>query len=135
MLWVVRHKWPSGAQFAFNCYCHWATLVIRAEDGTGHLLHSKKGVTQGYPLAMITYGLGFLPLIQDLRAAHPRVTQLWYADDAGAGENFADIRLHLDDLMLQGPLQGYFPELTKIILIVSLRNVLRAEDFFRRYAL
>ena len=20
MLWPVRHKWPSGAQFTFNCY-------------------------------------------------------------------------------------------------------------------
>ena len=22
MLWAVRHKWPSGAQFTFNCYLH-----------------------------------------------------------------------------------------------------------------
>ena len=29
MLWAVRHKWPSGAQFTFNCYLHWATLVVR----------------------------------------------------------------------------------------------------------
>ena len=28
MLWVVRHKWPSGAYFTLNCYRHWATLVV-----------------------------------------------------------------------------------------------------------
>ena len=27
MLWAVRNEWPSGAQFNFNCYRHWATLV------------------------------------------------------------------------------------------------------------
>ena len=54
MLWAVRHEWPSGAQFNFNCYCHWATLVVRdIGDGSGHFLHSKEGVTQGDPLSMI----------------------------------------------------------------------------------
>ena len=86
MLWAVRNKWPSGAQFTFNCYCHWATLVVRdIGDGSGHFLHSKEGVTQGDPLAMIAYGIRVLPLIQELRDAHPRVTQTGYADDAEAG--------------------------------------------------
>ena len=22
VLWAIRHVWPSGAQFTFNCYCH-----------------------------------------------------------------------------------------------------------------
>ena len=65
MLWAVRHEWPSGAQFIFNCYRHWATLVVReTEDGTGHFLHSKEGVNQGEPLAMIGYGIGVTPLIR-----------------------------------------------------------------------
>ena len=29
MLWAVRNEWPGGAQFTFNCYCHWSTLVVR----------------------------------------------------------------------------------------------------------
>ena len=46
MLWAARHKWPSGAQFTFNCYRHWSTLVVRNnEDGSGHFLHIKEGVT------------------------------------------------------------------------------------------
>ena len=69
MLWAVRYKWPSGAQFTFNCYRHWDTLVVRdVGDGLGHFLHSKEGVTQREPLAMIAYGIGFLPLIWELRA-------------------------------------------------------------------
>ena len=44
MLWDVRHESPSGAQFTFNCYRHWATLVVRdTGDGSGHFLHSKEG--------------------------------------------------------------------------------------------
>ena len=71
MLWAVRHEWPGGAQFTFNCYRHWATLVARNTlDGSGHLFHRKEGVTQGDLLAMITYVIGVLPLIRDLRRAH-----------------------------------------------------------------
>ena len=48
MLWAVRNEWPSGAQFTFNCYHHWSTLVVRGTgDGSGHLLRSKESVTQG----------------------------------------------------------------------------------------
>ena len=42
MLWDVWHEWPSGAQFTFNCYRHWAKLVVRdIGDGSGHFLYSK----------------------------------------------------------------------------------------------
>ena len=34
---------------------------------------------------MIAYVIGVLPLIWELRDAHPCVTQPWYDDDAGAG--------------------------------------------------
>ena len=86
MLWAVQHEWPSGAQFTFNCYRHWATLVVRdTGDGSDHFLHSKEGVTQGDPLTIIANGIGVLPLIIELRGAHPHVTHPWYADDAGTG--------------------------------------------------
>ena len=100
MLWKVRHEWPSGAQFSFNFYRHWSTLVIRADNGNGHFLHSKEGVTQGDPLAMVTYGLGILPLIRNLWTAHPSVTHPWYADEYGSGGTFTYIRRHLDNLMV-----------------------------------
>ena len=28
ILWDVWHEWPSGDHFTFNCYRHWATLVV-----------------------------------------------------------------------------------------------------------
>ena len=72
MLWAVWHDWLGGAQFTFNCYRHWATLVVRdTADGSGHFLHSKEGVTQGDPLAMIEYGIGVILIIMDLRISHP----------------------------------------------------------------
>ena len=50
-------------------------MVWDTGDGSGHFLHSKEGVTQDEPLDMIVYGIGALPLIRELRNAHPRVTQ------------------------------------------------------------
>ena len=29
ILWTVRHRWPAGARFAFNCYRRWAQLLFR----------------------------------------------------------------------------------------------------------
>ena len=40
-MWEVRHKWPSGALFIFNYYCHWTTLVVSLGEGTGHFLRIK----------------------------------------------------------------------------------------------
>ena len=83
MLWVIRHEWPQGARFVFNCYQHWATLLVRGnKQGSGFLVHSKEGVTQGDPLAMVSYGVGILPLIRHLKAKAPTLHQSWYADDA-----------------------------------------------------
>ena len=69
-------------------------MVRDIGDRSGHFLHRKEGVTQGEPLAMITYGKGVLPLIRELWDAHPRVTQPWYADDAGEGEAFKELQAH-----------------------------------------
>ena len=135
MLQVVRHEWTSGARFAFNCYLHWPTLVIRECDGAGHLIQIKEGVTQGDPTGMITYGLGILPLIRDLQTSHPGVTKPWYVNDAGTGGTFSGIRGHLDDLMVRFPLWGYFLEPTKSILVVFLRNIPRGKYLFHGYGL
>ena len=85
MLWAVHYEWTSGAKFTFNCYCHGATRVIWYARGLGHFIHSKEGVTQSDPLSSIVYGIGIMPLIHDLRKAHPKVIQRWYVNDSGAG--------------------------------------------------
>ena len=80
---------------------------------------------------MITYGIGVLPLNRELREAHPRVTQPWYADDAGAGVTFIDVQAHFQDLQARGPARGYYPESTKSILVVAPGNITQAEEHFR----
>ena len=129
MLWAVRYEWPSGAQFTYNCYRHWSTLVVRnTEDGSGHFLHSKEGMTQGDPLFMIAYGIGVLYVIRYIWGEHPRVTQPWYANDTGDGGlwGFHHILANLWDMQSRGPPRGYLPDPTKSILAVDPRNVPRA---------
>ena len=107
-------------------------MVRNTEDGSGHFLHSKEGVTQGDPLAMIAYGIRVLPLIRVLRSDHPQVSQPWYTDNAGAGGGFWAVMAHFRDLQLKGLARGYFPEPTKRILVVSEQNVPWAKEYFRR---
>ena len=63
ILWVFWYEGPIDVQITSNCYCHWATVVIRDSGSTRKLIHNKEGFTQGDPLAMIAYRIGVLPLI------------------------------------------------------------------------
>jgi hypothetical protein len=130
MVWTVRFKWTSGARFVFNCYRHWAILVIRAGNRLALFIFSKEGVTQGNPLAMVAYGISLLPLIRRLKDEFPSVEQPWYADDAGAGGKFADLRRYSLRLQEISPSYGYFPEPDKSILVVKDHNNERAKAYF-----
>ena len=88
-------------------------------------------MTQRGPLDRIEYGIGILPLICEIRAAHPDVMQLWYADDSFKGGKFEALQEHMQELMARGPLRGYFPEPTRSILVVSLRNLQSTDEYFR----
>jgi hypothetical protein len=87
--------------------------------------------TQGDPLAMFAYGIGVLPLIRRLKRSYPDLFQPWYADDAGAGGKFADIKAMFEDLQKIGPAYGYFPEPSKSILVVPPAMVERATKYFQ----
>ena len=63
MLWTVCHLRPPGDRF-FKRYCHHSSFILRNGDSTANILHSREGVTQGYPLAMFAYGIGALLLIK-----------------------------------------------------------------------
>ena len=64
MLWVIMHKWPSGACFVFNIYRHQSVLVVIGECGKRTIfLVSSEGPTQGCPLAGLSYGILLPPLI------------------------------------------------------------------------
>ena len=45
MLWTVRHRWLSGARFAFNFYKHWAQLHLRQLGELPVTILSREGVT------------------------------------------------------------------------------------------
>ena len=66
ILWTVRHRWPAGARFAFNCYRRWAQLLLRQLGEPPVTILSREGVTQGDPLSMVLYGTTFVPLSEEL---------------------------------------------------------------------
>ena len=123
MIWEVWYEWSISV--------HWATLVVRNSEGSGHFLHRKEEMNQGDPVSMIDYGIGVPPLIRELRDAHPCVTQPCYAGDTGEGGSFGNILAHLQDLHGMGAPRGYLLEPRKSILVVSLQIVARAEAFFQ----
>ena len=132
MMWCTQFKWPSGEYFTFNCYLHWATMVVRNVDGLGQFLHGKEDVTHGGRLAMITYNIWILPLIQEICVANPNIAQPWYADGSITGGTLRALYKHMTDMLGRGPPWGYFTETTKIILVVFPWNFQRAEAHSQR---
>ena len=72
-------------------------------NGTASFMHSRGGVIKGDPLEMISYGIGILPLIKNLKWDIPDVTQTWYADNTGALVTFTRIETYFNSLTRQGP--------------------------------
>ena len=58
---------------------------------------------QGGPLTMIAYGIGILPLINNLKREIPDITQTWYVGDSGSLGEFAILETYFDSLSHQGP--------------------------------
>ena len=133
MLWTVRHRWPAGARFAFNCYRHAAQLILRKPGRPCSILLSQEGVTQGDPLSMVLYGLALLPLAKSLRDAKPAVLQPWYADDMAMHGHVNDITDIMRLLLKEGPQRGYFPEPAKSICICDLQTQNRVRPFLEEF--
>ena len=112
MLWTVRHLWPTGSRFAFNCYRHSGQLILRRgrADGSCYVLHSSEGVTQGDPLGMVLYGLAVTPLTKHLRTTVPDLLIPAYADDLAMAGPAQAIGTAMTELQSVGPLRGYYPE-------------------------
>ena len=133
MLLTVRNLWPSGALFVFNCYHNWSSLVLRNGNGTASFLHSREGVTQGDPLEMISYGIGILPLINNLKREIPDATKPWYYENAGALGTFARIATYFNSLTHQGSGHGYYPTPPKSALIMHPENFDTRKEFVAHY--
>ena len=73
-------------------------IILQNGNGKASILHSREGVTQGDPLAMIAYGIRILTLINNLKQEIPDFPQPWYADGAGALGMFARIETYYNSL-------------------------------------
>ena len=62
MLWKFRYLWPSRAHFVLNFYRHGSFFVLQNRNGMASFLHSRLGVTQKDPLAMVVYDIENTPL-------------------------------------------------------------------------
>ena len=95
------------------------------------IMHCRDGVIQGYHLTMIAYGIGILPLINNLKRTIPDVKQPWYDDNSGALGMLARLETYFDLLTLQGSGQGYHTNPTKSVLIVRPENIEAGKVFGR----
>jgi hypothetical protein len=131
MLWIARHEWPTAFHFVFNCYPHYALLVVHSSSEKRFFLYSKVGVTQGDPLSMVLYGLSTLPLIRELKVVYSELFHVWFADDGNAGGHFWILKQFLCWLHRKGHSLGYKIDLGKCVLITSPANLTRAKHCFR----
>ena len=54
----------------FNYYYHFSSLVLWNGSGTTSFLHGREGVKKEDPLDMVTYSIGVIPLIKQLKASY-----------------------------------------------------------------
>ena len=119
MLWTLRHHWPAGARFAFNCYKHWEQLLLRQPGGAPVTILSREGVTQGDPLSMVLYRITLVPLAEELRAAEPGLLSPFYSADADFGGSERQSAKFLKMSMRRGADWGYLPEPAKYLFILD----------------
>jgi hypothetical protein len=88
VLWTIRHQWLEGARFTFNC-CHQSHfLLARGQDELFLVIFSKRGATQGCPLAVMACRVAGVPVSRHLKNRFPVLHQSWHADDALAAGTF-----------------------------------------------
>ena len=85
-------------------------------------LHHPK-TTKIIELAVVAYGVGVIPLIKWLNEAYPDVKYPWYAGNEGELGTYDKIELYFNFLKRFGPGRGYYPDPSKIVLIVHPENI------------
>ena len=81
---------------------------------------------------MIAYGIGILPLINNLKREIPNVTQPWYSDNAGSLVAFARIETYFYSLTWNGPGRRYYLESSNSVLILHPENIKAGKEFGAR---
>ena len=119
MLRTFQHHWMMGVRFAFNCYIHCAKLLLLQPGNIPVILLIREGVTWGYHISMVLYGIALVLLAEELRDADPTLLSLLYANNVVFGRSARRSAVQLCLLMDQDPDRGYFPEPSKLIFITS----------------
>ena len=109
-----------GVRFSFDCYKHWAHIIFRHPDNPPVTLLILEGVTQGYPLLMVHYGITLIPLVEELRASVPGILTPFYAEDAVFDRSAPRSTQLLKLPMERGADWWYFPDLAKSMFIAEL---------------
>ena len=99
----------------FNCYCHWAILIVPSPDRVSLFIFSMEQVTQGDSLAIMAYIISVLSLIRHPKADFPSVEQPSYVDNAKAGGIFTALQAYTARLGEVGPPRNYFSDPIKSI--------------------
>ena len=72
MMHTVVHRWNKGSMFAMNRYQLFGIVYVRDEPGKLHIiLHCNEGIPQGYGLFMFSYGVGLIPLSENIQIEVP----------------------------------------------------------------
>ena len=66
IMWTVRHRWPAGARFTFNCYKDWVQILLIHPGDLPFVILIRERVTQGDPLSMVLYRIPLIPLSEEL---------------------------------------------------------------------
>lgn len=74
----------------------------------GRHIFSSEGTTPGDPLAMAMYSVSVTPLIVSLQDSHMK--QVWFADDATAGDTFHGLHDWWPGVWDLGSFYGYYPK-------------------------
>ena len=119
MMWNLQHRWPAGARFVFNCYRHWAQLLLCQPGEPPVTILSREGAKQGDPLSMVLYMITLVPLAKGLRATDPVLLSPFYADDTVFHSLARRIAQLLKLLMNRGPDRGCFPDPAKSLFILD----------------
>ena len=90
-------------------------------------------MTQGDPLAIISYVIGILPLIKNFKQEIPDFTNPWYADNVRYLGTFVRIDNYFNSITRQGPGRGYDPKPSKIALTVHPDNLEAGKVLGTRY--
>ena len=82
---------------------------------------------------MVAYGIEIIPMIKQMKAQFPDVTQTWYANHAGAIGTFSNVDLYFNFLKRFVPGCGHYPEPPKSVMIVHRDNLDARKRFGLRH--